>query len=377
MPVSGSIMMETLLAAAAGVVATLAIVGVTGVAYFRYYLAWEGRSRLGMRYYGRPLADRRAFRAHVKARSRFLIPLVRLGAALHRGEAATVSVDYQGVYGPSHCCTVESFRKAVAYEPTAQDVFVVAQMRCGTTWMQQIVYEVLHRGEGDLSDNGHVHLCAVSPWLEAVYGVAIENAPLLGRSAKRLVKTHLPTRLCPFGVEAKYIYVTRHPLSCFTSIVEFLRLMAGPFAPPASPLARWYCSDRMWWLSWPDHVAGWWERSEQADNVLFVHFEEIQRDLGSVVRRVARFLGEPLREEEANKIVHKASFQYMKEREELFEMSPPNMFSVLGSYFDGNGLAQHDATAEADSRYILRFCKQKLAGRGYPAARFYPEIPQG
>lgn len=367
-------MTEVIFATVIGVAAILFIVAMACVAYLRYYLAWESRCRLGTRYYGRPLADRRAFREQVRARSRVLIPLVRLGAALDKGEVATLSINFKGVHGPGRCCTVESFCKAAAYEPTTQDIFVVTQMRSGTTWMQQIVYEILHRGEGDLGDSGHVHLCAVSPWLEAVHGVSVEKTPLLGRSAKRLVKTHFPTQLCPFNAEAKYIYVARHPYSCFTSIVEFLNLMTGPFAPPASSLARWYCSDRMWWLSWPDHVAGWWERSEQAGNVLFVHFEEMQKDLASVVRRVARFLDEPLLEMETNKIVHKASFQYMKEREAFFEMSPPNMFSVLGSYFDDGRRTQHNATAEEDNRYILHFCKQRLAGRSYPFARFYPEI---
>lgn len=366
--------MDTLIASAIGVFAILAMVGVAVVTYLRYYLAWEEQGRLGMRFYGRPLAERRAFRERIKARSQILIPFLRLGAAIHRGDVATTSIDYNGVYAPSRSCTLESFHKAVSFTPTAQDIFVVTQMRCGTTWMQQIVYEILHRGNGNLSDSGYNHLSAVSPWLEAEYGVKTENAPLIGQSAKRLIKTHLPIQICPFSTDAKYIYVTRHPINCFASIVEFLRLMTGPFAPPTSQLARWYCSDRMWWLSWPEHVAGWWERTERADNVLFVHFEEILQDLGGVVRRVARHLGEPLREEEVNKIAHRTSFQYMKEREEFFEMSPPNMFSVHGSYFDGTGFAHHKDIDEADSGYILSFCKQKLVGRSYPAANFYPEI---
>ena len=38
-------------------------------------------------------------------------------------------------------------------------------------------------------------------------------------------------------------------------------------------------------------MQSWWEKSQQNQNVLFVYFEEMKRDLPGVIRKVASFLG--------------------------------------------------------------------------------------
>ncbi len=50
--------------------------------------------------------------------------------------------------------------------------------------MQQIVYELFSRGQGDLGDTGHVHLNAMSPWIEAARGVPPAEAPRIVRSGR-------------------------------------------------------------------------------------------------------------------------------------------------------------------------------------------------
>ena len=61
-----------------------------------------------------------------------------------------------------------------------------------------------------------------------VNSVALRDAPLVGENPTRIIKTHLPTKLCPYSEQAKYIYVTRHPVSCFASIVDYNRTLLGP-----------------------------------------------------------------------------------------------------------------------------------------------------
>ena len=68
----------------------------------------------------------------------------------------------------------------------------IARETAGTTWMQQIVYEIFYKRKGDLSDAGHRHLYAASPWIEAVDGVSMDEAPLHGAKGRRIIKTHLP-----------------------------------------------------------------------------------------------------------------------------------------------------------------------------------------
>ena len=64
----------------------------------------------------------------------------------------------------------------------------------------------------------------------------------------------------------------------------------------------------------------------------------------------------------------------MKDREDWFEMCPPNMFSISGTYFK-SGQADRDKTvSDADKQRILAFCRERLSGRRYPAAQFYPAL---
>jgi hypothetical protein len=303
------------------------------------------------------------------------MPLAWLLSLLARRQKELPSFDFEGVHGPVKASSPEIFARAKAYVPRAEDVFVATQMRCGTTWMQQLVHQIVTRGRGEFSDAGPRHLYAASPWIDAANSVSMADAPLAGDPPTRIIKTHLPIELCPYAGRAKYIYVARHPVSCFASIVDFNRSMVGPFLPDVTALARWYCSDRMYWLPWPRHVDGWWRWSVERPNVLFVHFEEMTRSFAAVRDRVAAFLGVTLTPDEQARVDEHCSFKYMKDQEEFFEMAPPTMFSVAGGQFLASGKeTRHEDVTPEIRTLILDYCRTSLAHAAYPAARFYPDL---
>lgn len=349
---------------------------VFGSLYFKWYFSWELSHRRGLNYYSRPLEYRRDFRKKIKIHAFFLQPFIWIEAKLRKakGTYEFASIKYKDVYGPSFSCSQESFQKAADYQPSARDIFVVAQMRCGTTWMLQLIFQILTKGNGRFNDSGYVHLCAISPWLESLDNVSTEKAPLIGSSFKKIIKTHLPAGLCPYNETAKYIYIIRHPVSCFQSIIDYFQLTTGPFVPPVSKVFKWYCSNRMWWLSWPDHVVGWWEQSQKKNNILFVQFEEMKKDLSDVVERISRFLEEDLTGLEIQNILTHSSFQYMKENEEYFEMIPPNLFSVAGTYFKSGEIDRYKNVPDEIREKILSFCGQRLKNTSYPVEKFYSDI---
>jgi hypothetical protein len=164
-------------------------------------------------------------------------------------------------------------------------------------------------------------------------------------------------------------------VSCFASIVDYNRKLLGPLVPNVDVLAAWFCSDRMYWLPWPEHVAGWWRWAQSRDNVLFVHYEDMKATFAAVLDRVAGFLGYRLTAEEKQRITDKCSLQYMQDNEELFEMSPPNMFSVAGGRFMPSGKAfRDDDVTPVIRQRIVEYCRKALAGSEYPAHRFYPDL---
>jgi len=360
-----------------GVIVAAASVLAASVVYLALYLRWERGATESTTYFRGSTSERAALKRRIGWYSLPVKPLVYLLAAMNRKRATMPTFEYAGVCGPPRVSSAEIFERAAKYAPRPEDVFVVTQMRSGTTWMQQLVYQILTRGEGGFEAPGRSHLYAISPWIDAVAGVSIEDAPLIGTPPVRLIKSHLPTALCPYAAHARYIYVARHPVACFASIVDFNRALLGPLLPPLASLADWYCSDRMYWLPWPRHVDGWWRWAEERSNVLFVHFEAMTRDFGAVRDTVAAFLGQPLTADEKRKVDERCSFRYMREHEATFEMATPTMFSVSGRRFIVGAAsgASRDANVPAEIReQILAYCRHALSASSYPAARFYPDL---
>ncbi|RMF23333.1 MAG: hypothetical protein D6760_05555, partial [Deltaproteobacteria bacterium] len=261
----------------------LVAVALAAAAHVFFYLRHVIRLTRGNAYFGRPLAERRAIKREIETRGAIARRILTIAGRILGGRFL-LETRFGGISAPSFKCSRETFERAFCFEPEPGDVIVATQMKCGTTWMQQIVYEILMHGRGDLGDGGHRHICAVSPWIESLDNVDIDDAPRLGPGRRRVIKTHLPASLCPYSPAAKYVYVTRHPASCFASIVDFATMLWGPLAPPPPRMLELFCSQRMWWGPWPAHVAGWWHWSRRYSNVLFVRFEDMRSDLGAVAR---------------------------------------------------------------------------------------------
>lgn len=341
------------------------------VVYLGVLSVWYHHGTRGLGYYGKTLAQRRRF---AKACHRYGAPARVLCHAIGSSLTGVAHFRYRSVYFPMLRCSPGSVRRGARYKPQANDLFIASQMKCGTTWLQQLAYEVLSRGQGDLSDAGHVHLYAMSPWLESYNSVSLEEAPLIGRKQTRIIKTHFPASLCPYSPQARYLYITRHPVSCFASTLDFTRSLVGPLAPSTQAMLDRFCSEKMWWGPWPDHVKGYWELAQRQPNVLFLHFEDMKQDVTAVVRRVAAFLKCQLTAEETVLVVHKCGFNYMKEHEDLFEMSPPTLFSHNRTFFMSGSSRRHTHVEPEQNRRILDFCQRRLEGSDYPISRYVPQV---
>lgn len=358
------------------ILAAAVVLLIANFVYLAWFFGWVERQTSGAAYFNRPVSERRALKRRIRLLSLPTLPLMTLLSRSARNQKALPGFEFEGVWGPQKVATPEVFAKAKAYAPTAADVFVATQMRCGTTWMQQIVHQIVTHGDGTFEpESPRSHIYTISPWIDATHGVSMEDAPLVGEPPVRIIKTHLPAELCPYSTVAKYIYVARHPVSCFASIVDFNRTMIGPLLPPVSALTDWYCSDRMYWLPWVKHVDGYWRWAQRHDNVLFVHYEEMIRDFGAVLDRICAFLGHTLTSAERARVVERTSFAYMKAHEEAFEMSPPSMYSVAAGQFLASGKERrHEDVTPDVKRRILDYCRTELASAEYPASTFYPDL---
>ncbi len=186
----------------------------------------------------------------------------------------------------------------------------------------------------------------------------------------------MPTKLCPYSQKAKYVYVARHPVSCFASTRDFVAKLAGPFAIKADKLLDWFCSDEMFWLPWPEHVDGWWQWSRQKGNVLFVHYEILKENPRQTIAEIVDFLGYQLSDEQFDAVLEKSSFSYMKKHEEVFEMAAPNLFSESSriNFMHSGESNRHKDVSEETRKTISEYCITQLKDSSYPLNEFYPDL---
>jgi hypothetical protein len=150
----------------------------------------------------------------------------------------------------------------------------------------------------------------------------------------------------------------------------------GGLAPGIDAFEEWFCSQElMWWGTWPDHVTGWWDRAQRRENVLFLYFEDMKRDLPATVRQVAAFLGLALLSDaEVATVSKKCGFEYMQRHQDMFEMHPPHLLQANAELFIRGSTDRHLDVAEEVRGRILSWCRTSLAGRSFPVAVAYPDV---
>jgi hypothetical protein len=158
--------------------------------------------------------------------------------------------------------------------------------------------------------------------------------------------------------------------------MDFIATNVGALAPGVEAFEEWYSSkDLMWWGTWPEHVAGWWNRAERQGNVLFLYFEDMKRDLPGTIRQVAAFLGvAALSETEVAAVTEKCGFEYMQRYQDMFEMHPPHLLQANAELFVRGTADRHLDVPEQDRERILAWCDRELRGSAFPVARSYPDV---
>jgi len=205
------------------------------------------------------------------------------------------------------------------------DIVIATYAKSGTTWMQQIVAQLIFNGDPD------VNVAELSPWIDLRVPPKEEKlAAVEAQTHRRFLKTHLPVDALHFDRIAKYLYIARDGRDVLWSFhnhhinatPEWYALLndtpdrTGPPVPRADPDIRRYFRN---WLDndgdpfWPfwENVRGWWAIKDQP-NVLLVHFEDLKRDLPGEMKRIADFLEIEIDRARFPEMVEHCGFDWMK-----------------------------------------------------------------
>ncbi|MEP6574477.1 MAG: sulfotransferase domain-containing protein [Gemmatimonadota bacterium] len=205
------------------------------------------------------------------------------------------------------------------------DIIIATYAKAGTTWMQQIIAQLLFKGDPDPS------VAEMSPWLDLRVPPKAVKLPLVeAQSHRRFLKTHLPVDALRFSSSAKYIYIGRdardvvwsmhnHHVnanqSWYAALNDTPGLVGPPIAVPPGDIRTYWQEwiDRDGHPFWPfwENVRSWWQIRE-LPNVKLVHFANLKRDLAGQIREIARFLEIPVHPGDWDAILLHCSFEWMK-----------------------------------------------------------------
>lgn len=205
------------------------------------------------------------------------------------------------------------------------DIVVATYAKSGTTWLQQIVSQLIFNGEEGLP------VAEMSPWLDLrVPPKEVKLAAVEEQAHRRSLKTHLPVDALVFSPKAKYIYIGRdgrdvvwslynHHANANALWYEVLNDSPGRVGPAIGPppdSVQEYFNDWLekdgfpFWSFW-ENVRSWWE-VRNLPNVMLVHFAKLKADMPAEIRRIASFLEIPIDEAKWDGIVEHCGFDYMK-----------------------------------------------------------------
>ena len=205
------------------------------------------------------------------------------------------------------------------------DIVIATYAKSGTTWMQQIVAQLMFDGDPDIS------VAEMSPWVDLRVPPKEVKLPLLeAQTHRRFMKTHLPVDAIRFCPKARYLYIGRdgrdvvwsmynHHFNANQTWYDALNDTPGRVGPPIEPPPD---DIRQYWREWLDrdghpfwpfweNIRSWWAVRD-LPNVKFIHFANLKHDMAREIRAIATFLDIPIKESRWEAILNHCSFEWMK-----------------------------------------------------------------
>lgn len=278
---------------------------------------------------------------------------------------------YKGVLLQGYLLHPHVIRGLADFKIRNDDVFIVTYPKSGTTWMEEIVSLIMNGGDPDRVKNKllvyRVQHLEVGPPVGHLWHLRKTRSP-------RLLATHLPLKLIPKQLQqakCKIIYVVRNPKDNAVSYYHHHKMSTflGNFKGSWDEFLNHYMSGHVVYGSWFDHVLPYWKfHLEHPDRVMFVSFEELKIELGSMVQRISQFLGRPLGPDALAAVANHCTFDQMKNNNmvnrevlpisDLFDMTQ-SKFMRKGIIGDWKNYFTDEQSQAFDEQYA-----ERMAGSG-------------
>ncbi|XP_063238070.1 luciferin sulfotransferase-like [Bacillus rossius redtenbacheri] len=269
------------------------------------------------------------------------------------------------------------------------DTWVVSFPKTGTTWTQEMVWCIAN----DLDFEGaKVPLPERFPFLD--HSALFDYTDILPKKpdlrlpgyvldsvghvadlpGPRFVKTHLPWSLLPRQIRdtqrrPKIIYVARNPKDTCVSYYHHCKLLEG-YQGDFDDFCKLFLGDTLCFSPFWSHVLAFWERRSEP-NILFLKYEDMKKDLPSVIRRTADFLERKLSDEDVDVLAEHLSFDSMRKNrsvnyEEVVEINRNfGLIPAEGQFMRAGRVGEWRAAMSPELvRQFDAWTEEHLAGTG-------------
>lgn len=260
------------------------------------------------------------------------------------------------------------FESGQGYAASAGDIFVASYPKCGTTWLQYIVWLLVRRRPLAADES----LTNVFPHLEEVGAEVVEAL-----AGPRLIKTHLRFGLTPWSDAARYLVIARNPFDCAVSFYHHTRGFPLHYDFADGRFGAFFdcfLSGEVDFGDYFDHLESWYaERSRS--NIALLTYEELRRAPLAAVRRIALFLGDAAAEAAGDPaalagVVREAGIESMRRDQRRWSSARPawaTEFVRKGAVGDWQTLFTPDQAAALLAKFEARL-------GGTPLESLWPEV---
>uniref|UniRef100_A0A8D2Q5A0 Sulfotransferase n=2 Tax=Varanus komodoensis TaxID=61221 RepID=A0A8D2Q5A0_VARKO len=214
----------------------------------------------------------------------------------------------------------ELLKSLVTFDAREEDVLLVSYPKSGTHWLAEVIM--------------HLYASKAALTSPIEFGDVSKLDQLNRLSCKRIIPTHLDGNMLPPSFrlqQCKAVYIIRNPKDIAVSMFHYYK--ANPNLPTVDSWPNFlemFLTGDVVYGSWFDHVLSW-EKLIHDKDTLFLFFEDMKRDLPTVVKKVSTFLGLNTSESRINDICKKSSFSEMKTNTEKENHDPNHTVCALTS----------------------------------------------
>jgi aryl sulfotransferase len=248
------------------------------------------------------------------------------------------------------------------FEPTARasDVFCATAAKCGQTWLLTLMHHLRTRGHDPTLAGGD--LLELIPWLElprkrpaddGPYQVEDRLSELEAFPDPRVFKMHvlwdeIPR---PAGSTSRVVTITRDPRDVPYSM--FRHALGSRRGPDIADDFDAYFDRWMEFGYYFKVVRSFWPRRDDA-SLLWLRYEDLQRDLESEAWRLVRFLDWPVSEAEMAQVLPLVSFDHMRATEDAKLTRDGKSYWKEGSrFFREGGMGKNRSRLSDEQEHCL------------------------